>query len=94
VDGVDDFGGVDALQVDAGNAEVAVAELALDDVEWDAFAGHFNGVGVVFVHGRIVDASVCASRCDHEPANGGDGRRIALLIARRLGSWSSLARRR
>jgi hypothetical protein len=31
VDGVDDFGAVDALQVDRGDAEVCVSELALDD---------------------------------------------------------------
>ena len=46
MDGVDDFGVVDALQVDRGDAEVAVAELALDDDERDAFAGHLDGVGV------------------------------------------------
>src|SRR4051795_11774428 len=33
VDGLDDSVGVDALQIDRGHAEVAVAELALDDVE-------------------------------------------------------------
>jgi hypothetical protein len=38
VDGVDDLAVVDALQVDGGDAEVGVAELALDDVERDAFA--------------------------------------------------------
>ena len=27
-------------------AKVAVSELALDDDEWDAFAGHLDGVGV------------------------------------------------
>jgi hypothetical protein len=31
VDGVDDLGVVDALEVDRGDAEVAVAELPLDD---------------------------------------------------------------
>src|SRR5690349_23661833 len=30
---LDDFVGVDALEVDRGDAEVAVAELALDDVQ-------------------------------------------------------------
>jgi hypothetical protein len=39
VDGFDDLAGVDALEVDRGHAEVAVAELALDDVERDALAG-------------------------------------------------------
>jgi hypothetical protein len=33
VDRVDDLGVVDALEVDRGDAEVAVAELALDDDE-------------------------------------------------------------
>jgi hypothetical protein len=32
VDGVDDLGVVDALEVDPGDAEVAVAELALDEI--------------------------------------------------------------
>ena len=46
VDGVDDLGAVDALQVDGCDAEVCVTELALDDRERDAFAGHLDGVGV------------------------------------------------
>ena len=46
VDGVDDLGVVDALEVDGGDAELAVAELALNDHERDAFAGHLDGVGV------------------------------------------------
>jgi hypothetical protein len=38
---------VDALEIDAGDAEVAVlAELARDDDERHAFVRHFNGVGV------------------------------------------------
>ena len=40
------IGIVDALQIDRGDAEVAVAELALDDDQRDAFAGHLDGVGV------------------------------------------------
>jgi hypothetical protein len=39
VNGLDGLAVVDALQVDGGDAEVGVAELALDDVERDAFAG-------------------------------------------------------
>jgi hypothetical protein len=38
VDRFDDFGVVDALQVDRGDAEVAVSELALDDDQRHAFA--------------------------------------------------------
>ena len=46
MDGVDDFGVVDALEVDRGDAEVGVSELALDDDQRDALAGHLDGVGV------------------------------------------------
>jgi hypothetical protein len=37
VDGADDLAAVDALQVDAGDAEVGVPELTLDDDERNAF---------------------------------------------------------
>jgi hypothetical protein len=46
VDGVDDLGVVDALQVDRGDAEVAVPELALDHHERDAFVRELDGVGM------------------------------------------------
>jgi hypothetical protein len=46
VDGFDDLAVVDALQVDRGDAEVAVAELALDDDQWHAFAGELDGMRV------------------------------------------------
>src|SRR5215211_522994 len=46
VDGVDDLGVVDALQIDRGDAEVGVAELALDDDQRQALAGHLDGVRV------------------------------------------------
>jgi len=46
MDRVDDFGVIDALQVDGGDAEVGVPELALDDVQRDAFASHLDGVRV------------------------------------------------
>jgi hypothetical protein len=45
VDGVDDFGAVDALQVARGDSRL-VGELALDDDERNAFAGHLDGVRV------------------------------------------------
>jgi hypothetical protein len=38
-DGVDDFAVVDPLEIDRRDAEVRVAELALDDVQRDALAG-------------------------------------------------------
>jgi hypothetical protein len=52
VDGLDDLGVVDALEVDRGDAEVAVAELALDDDERRALVSHLDGVGVAELMGR------------------------------------------
>ncbi|MDQ6605351.1 MAG: hypothetical protein M3Z06_02235 [Actinomycetota bacterium] len=46
VDGLDDLAGVDALEVGAGNSEVGVPELPLDDGERNAFTGHLDRVGV------------------------------------------------
>jgi hypothetical protein len=51
VHGSDDLLGVDALQIDAGRAEVGVTELALDDVERHPFTGELNGVGVAQLMG-------------------------------------------
>jgi hypothetical protein len=49
---VDDLGVVDALQVDRGDPEVGVSELALEDDERDALAGHLDRVGVAKLMGR------------------------------------------
>ena len=76
VDGVDDLGAVDALEVDRGDAEVGVSELALDDDQRDAFAGHLDGVRVAELVRREApadagDAPRCgavaraAAACDH-----------------------------
>jgi hypothetical protein len=46
VDGVDDLGTVDSLEVNARDAEVGVPELPLDDDERDAFVGHLDRVCV------------------------------------------------
>src|SRR5215207_462562 len=46
MDGFDDLFVVDALQVDRRDAEVAVAELALDDDQRHAFASQLDGVRV------------------------------------------------
>jgi hypothetical protein len=46
VNGVDDLGAVDSLQVDARDPEVGVPELSLDDHERNALVCHLNGVGV------------------------------------------------
>jgi hypothetical protein len=40
------------LEVGGGGAEVGVAELTPDDVDRDAFAGEFDGVGVAELVGR------------------------------------------
>ena len=45
-DGVDDLRGVDPLQVGGGGPQLGVPELALDDVDRDAFAPALNGVFV------------------------------------------------
>jgi hypothetical protein len=46
VHGLDDLGVVDSLQVDRGDAEVGVPELALDDNQRDALVGHLDRVRV------------------------------------------------
>src|SRR4051794_41830073 len=42
----DDFAAIDALQVDRGDAEVRVTELALDDVERHTLSRHLDGMRV------------------------------------------------
>jgi hypothetical protein len=59
VDGLDDFAAVDALQVDRGDAEVAVSELALDDDQPDAFASHLDGVSVPQLVRREAAPNAC-----------------------------------
>jgi hypothetical protein len=49
VNGLDDLGIVDALQIDGRDPEIAMAELALDDDRRHAFAGHLDGIGVAEV---------------------------------------------
>ena len=46
VNGVDDFAGVYALEVDRGDPEMGMSELPLDYWQRDPFVGHLNGVGV------------------------------------------------
>jgi hypothetical protein len=62
VDGVDDLGVVDALEVDRGDPEVAVAELALDDGQLDALVGNLDGMRVTQLMG-----------CEAAPHAGGRG---------------------
>jgi hypothetical protein len=44
VDGVDDLGAVNALEVDRGDAEAGVPKLTLDHDERDALARHLDCV--------------------------------------------------
>ena len=46
MDGADDLAAVDALQVDAGDAEVGMPKLTLDDYERNAFVRHLDRVCV------------------------------------------------
>src|SRR5215211_1076517 len=46
VDRADDLGVVNSPQIDRRDAEVGVAELALDDVQRHALPGHLDGMGV------------------------------------------------
>jgi hypothetical protein len=46
VDGADDLAAVDALEVDAGDPEVGVSELALDYDEWDTLVRHLDHVSM------------------------------------------------
>ena len=46
MDGADDLAAIDALQVDAGDPEVGVPELALDHDQRNAFVRHLDRVGM------------------------------------------------
>jgi hypothetical protein len=46
MDGADHLGVVDSLQIHGCDAEVGVAELALDDVQRHAFTSHLDSMGV------------------------------------------------
>src|ERR687891_1680839 len=61
VDGVDDLGVVDALEVNGGDPEVGMPELALDDDQRHALAGHLDGVRVAQL--VVVPTSAQASSC-------------------------------
>jgi hypothetical protein len=71
VDGADDLAAVDALEVDAGDAEVGMPELALDHTEPNALVRHLDGVGVPQL-----------MRCE-PPPNASFGGRVVQLLARR-----------
>jgi hypothetical protein len=60
--GLDDLAAVDALQVDAGDAEVAMPELALDDDQRHALASHLDSMGVAELVWREASPHACRSR--------------------------------
>jgi hypothetical protein len=67
VDSVDDLGVVDALEIDAGDAEVAVAELALDHDQRHALASELDGVRVPrLVRRDAPPAAACGAAEDAE----------------------------
>jgi hypothetical protein len=70
MDGLDDLGIVDPLQVDRSDSEIAVAELALDDDQRHAFTSQLDGVRVPELLRR--EASANAS-CDGRLAQIGAG---------------------
>lgn len=65
VNGVDDLGVVDHLQIDRGDPEVRVPELPLDDNERDAFVRHLDRVRVAELWGanRRRTPAASAVRC-------------------------------
>jgi hypothetical protein len=74
VDGLDDLSFVDAFEVDRGDPEVAVAELALDDDQWHAFVGHLDGVGVAKLVRREASVNARARRPAAQLGTRGGGR--------------------
>jgi hypothetical protein len=56
-DGVDVSAVVDALEVDRGDVEVAVAELALDDDQRDALMGHLHRMSVAELNAARISAA-------------------------------------
>ena len=73
MDGVNDLGVVDALQIHGGDAEVAVAQLALDDDQRHAFARELDGVGVAELVRREATANSCRHGGPAQVRAGGGG---------------------
>jgi hypothetical protein len=77
VDGVDDLGVVNALQVAAGDPEVAVAELALNHDQWYAFARQLDGVRVAKLVRRKATPNAGGDRGVAQVGAGGGVRPLA-----------------
>jgi hypothetical protein len=73
---LDDLGVVDALQVDRGDAEVAMAELALDDDQRHAFAGELDGVSVPELVRREPSPDPCLDGGSPQVRSGGGARPV------------------
>jgi hypothetical protein len=74
VDGLDDFGLVDALQVGGGDAEVGVAELALDDDQRHTFTCHLDRMGVPELVWCEAPADICRDGRPAQVRSGGGAR--------------------
>lgn len=68
VDGVDDLAAIDALEVDAGDAEVGVPELALDHYERHAFVRHLDCVSMPQLGAERIAVSLLRRRPRDEVA--------------------------
>ena len=74
VDGFEDLGVVDDLEVVRGDDEVAVAELALDDDERHALVRHLHGVCVTQLMGREAPTNASGCGCAAQLGTRGGGR--------------------
>jgi hypothetical protein len=71
MDGFDDLGVVDALEIDRRDAEIALAELALDDDQWHALASHLDGTSVPELVRRKAPANTRLDRRSVQVRSGG-----------------------
>ncbi len=74
VDGLDDFGVVDSLEIDRRDAEVAVAELPLNDHERHALESHFDGMRVSQLVRGEPSADTCCNGGAPQLSSSGGGR--------------------
>jgi hypothetical protein len=67
---VNDLGVIDPAEIRAGDGQVGVPELALDDQQRDPFAGHLDRVGVAELVER--EPSADPGRCGSVVQGGAD----------------------
>jgi hypothetical protein len=58
MDGLDDFVGVDSLEIDRRHAEIPVAELALNDIQRHTLAQQLDRMRVTQLLGRSVRSAL------------------------------------